>query len=598
MQQGNQLSQIGSGATPSAVDRRSGKRNSVGSPPQAYVFWGFAVGGTALAAYSFALRSGADADTVHLALIEWISLPYFLAGLIAWWRRPTSRIGALMAVSGVAISLSSLSSARSDPQYTIGATLDILPAAIFLYVYLAFPDGRLRSRVERLLVAATFAFAVGLQVVKLGLGGGDRDNLLRVTASTEIANRVEQAQMLSISAACLVGIGLLAAQRRSAGRPLRRPVALLVDSFVIALLMICAMFVVAVLHQPAFEHIQRATFVVIGISPIVFLLALLSARLARSAIGDLVLELRDDLAPHELRNALARALGDPRLTLAYWLPHFASYADLEGRSQEVPSTDGRSTTLIEKDGAPVAALIHDPALDDEPELLDAVRAAAGIALENARLQAEVAARLEEVKGSRLRVIEAGQKERKRLERDLHDGAQQRLIALSLDLRMLQRKLEDDPAAHRQLEDAQHEIARSLGELRDIARGLHPAVLSAHGLGVALEQVAARATVPVDLTVDVGGRLPEPVEVAAYYVVTESLSNIGKHAQATKARVNIHRAGGDIVVEVVDDGVGGASTERGSGIRGIADRVETLGGRLRVWTPQDGGTRVKAEIPCA
>jgi signal transduction histidine kinase len=597
MQQGNQLREI-AGTTPLAVARGSGAPDTMAALRRPYVFWSFAVGGAAVAAYSFALRSSGDADTVKVALLEWISVPYLVAGLIAWWRRPGSRIGALMVVSGIAISLSGLSSADSEPQYTIGATLDILPAAIFLYVYLAFPDGRLRSGFERVLVMGAFVSAVGLQVVKLGLGGGERDNLLRITTSSEIANRIEQAQMLSIGAMCLVGIGLLAAQRRSSGRPLRRPVAFLVDSFVIALLMICVMFVVSVLHEPAFEPIQRATFVVIGISPIVFMLALLSARLARSAVGDLLLELRDDLAPRELRDALARALGDPKLTLAYWLPHFASYADLEGKSHDVPSPDGRSTTLIGKDGAPVAALIHDPALDDEPQLLDAVGAAAGIALENARLQAEIAARLEEVKGSRMRVIEAGQKERKRLERDLHDGAQQRLIALSLDLRMLQRKLEDNPGARRQLEDAQREITRSLDELRDIARGLHPAVLTAHGLAVALEQVAARATVPVELAVEVGGRLPEPVEVAAYYVVAESLVNIGKHAQATAATVNVSRSGEGVVVEVLDDGVGGANTEHGSGIRGLADRVEALGGRLRVWTPRGGGTRVRAEIPCA
>jgi signal transduction histidine kinase len=598
MQHVNQLRRIAGGSAAEPADLGGAGQDAVAALRRPYLFWSFAVGGAAVAAYSFALRSGSDADRVKVALLEWISVPYLVAGLIAWWRRPGSRIGALMVVSGIAISLSGLSSASTEPLYTIGVTLDILPAAIFLYVYLAFPDGRLRSGFERVLVAAAFVSAVGLQVVKLGLGGGERDNLLRITTSSEIANRIDQAQMLSIGAMCLVGIGLLAAQRRSTGRPLRRPIAFLVDSFAVALLMICAMFVVAVLHQPAFQPMQRATFVAIGISPIVFMAALLSARLARSAVGDLVVELRGDLAPGELRDALARALGDPKLTLAYWLPHFESYADLDGRSHEVPSQDGRSTTLIGRDGAPVAALLHDPALDDEPELLDAVGAAAGIALENARLQAEIAARLEEVKGSRMRVIEAGQKERKRLERDLHDGAQQRLIALSLELRMLQRKLEDNPGARRQLEDAQREITRSLDELRDIARGLHPAVLSAHGLAVALEQVAARATVPVDLTVDVDGRLPEPVEVATYYVVTESLTNVGKHAQATAVSVSVFRAGENVVVEVVDNGLGGANTQRGSGIRGLADRVEALGGRLRVWTPRGGGTRVRAEIPCA
>lgn len=567
--------------------------------PRPYVFWSFALGGAAVAVYSFVVRMGGAEDIVHLALLEWISVPYIVAGLIAWWRRPGSRLGALMVVSGIAISLGGLSTASSEPQYTIGAILDIVPAAIFLYVYLAFPDGRLKSGFERTLVAVAFMSAVGLQVLILGLGGNGRDNLIRVTTNTALADRIGQAQLLSIGVICLVGIGVLAAQRRSAGRPLRRPIAFLVDSFVVALLMICAMFLTAVLHEPAFQPIQRATFVVIGISPIVFMLALLSARLARSAVGDLVLELRGDLAPRELRDALARALGDSKLTLAYWVPHFERYADLDGRAHAIPSPDGRSTTLVERGGAPVAALIHDPALDDEPQLLDAVGAAAGIALENARLEAEIAARLEEVKGSRIRVIEAGQNERKRLERNLHDGTQQRLIALSLDLKMLERELADNPPALRQLQDAQDEITRSLDELRDVARGLHPAVLSAHGLAVALEQVAARATVPVDLTVDVNERLPEPVEVAMYYVVTESLANVGKHAQATVASVNLFRAGGEIcVVEIVDDGVGGANTECGSGIRGLADRVEALGGRLRVWTPPGGGTRVRAEIPCA
>jgi signal transduction histidine kinase len=556
------LHPVEDGSTVARADESAGG-STRDPPPRPFVLWSVAAAGAAVVTYTFVLRLGSDADSVHLALIEWISVPYLVAGLIAWWRRPRSRIGVLMVVSGIAISLGGLYSSNSEPLYTIGAMFDIVPAAIFVYVYLAFPDGRLQSGLERILVAAAFVFAVGLQVVKLGLGGGERDSLVRITSHPQIADRIEQVQLLSIGALCLIGIGLLAARRRSGGRPLRRPVAVLIDSFVVGLLLISLMFVVAVLHQQAFQPIQRATFVVIGISPIVFMLALLSVRLARSAVGDLVIELRGDLAPRELRDAIARALRDPKLTLAYWLPHFESYADLDGRPHDVPSRDGRSTKLIERDGAPVAALIHDPALEDEPELLDAVGAAAGIALENARLQAELAARLEEVKGSRVRVLEAGQVERKRLERDLHDGAQQRLIALSLDLRMLEKALADQPAAVAQLGDAQREITQSLDELRTIARGLHPAVLTAHGLAVALEQVAAR-----------------------------------KHARATKASVNVLREGEGLVVEVIDNGVGGADTERGGGIRGLADRVEALGGRLRVWTPRGSGTRVRAEIPCA
>jgi signal transduction histidine kinase len=258
----------------------------------------------------------------------------------------------------------------------------------------------------------------------------------------------------------------------------------------------------------------------------------------------------------------------------------------------------RATTLIDRDGQHLAALLHNPSLGDEPELLEAVAAAAAIALENGRLHVELRARVEELKGSRQRVIEAGQHERRRLERNLHDGAQQRLIALSLALGLLGERLGSDPEARSRLERARGEIALSLEELRDVARGIHPAVVSGHGLAVGLESLAARAPVPVRLTVELDGRLDERIEVAAYYVACESLTNIGKHARASSATVAVSRANGELVVEVVDDGVGGADSERGTGLRGLADRVEALGGRLRVWTPRGGGTRVRAEIPCA
>jgi signal transduction histidine kinase len=185
-----------------------------------------------------------------------------------------------------------------------------------------------------------------------------------------------------------------------------------------------------------------------------------------------------------------------------------------------------------------------------------------------------------------------------LERNLHDGAQQRLIALSLELGLLEDRLDADPDARTRLDQARREIALSLEELRDVARGIHPAVDGGHGLAVALESLTARAPVPVRLTVALEDRLPERIEVAAYYVVSESRANIGKHAHASSATVEVSRTGGQVVVEVIDDGVGGADAERGSGLRGLADRVEALAGRLRVWTPGDGGTRVRAEIPCA
>ena len=287
------------------------------------------------------------------------------------------------------------------------------------------------------------------------------------------------------------------------------------------------------------------------------------------------------------------------MTLAYWLPEFGSYTDQEGQPLVLANSDGRrEMRLIDRDGVPVAALLHDRALSDEPELLAAVTAAAGIALENARLNVELRARVEELRGSRARIVEAGQRERQRLERNLHDGAQHRLVALSLRLSLLEEQLAGDSSATAQLEQARDEIETSLEELREIARGIHPAVVSGHGLAVAVEQLAAGALVPVSLRVEIEGRLPEAVEVAAYYLIAEALANVGKYAHASLATVEVARNNGQIRVEVIDDGIGGADSERGSGLRGLADRVEALGGRLRVWSPRDGGTRVRAEIPCA
>jgi signal transduction histidine kinase len=566
------------------------------------VLYGLALAGFAAAGVSVTLALTSDhvpEPGVRAGLLVWIVLPYVLAGLVAWWRRPESRFGPLMVAAGFAMFLSGLQWSNQALPYTLGLAFDLAPVILFLHVFLAFPGGRLEWRAERVLVAAGYAVAFGLQLLKMGLGAGGPDNLLAVVVEPAAANTVEDVELLALSAISLAGIALLAARRHGSGRPLRRPTALLVDSFALALVMLAALLLAGAFGWPSFETIRRIAFFAIGIAPVAFLIGLLSARLARSTVVALLVELRADPAPADLPKVFGRALRDPSLTLAYWLPEFESWADLDGRPVVLPAEgSGRATTLIHGEGVRLAALVHNRSLNEEPELLDAVSAAAGIALENGRLHSELHARLQELRGSRARVIEAGQQERQRLERNLHDGAQQRLIALSLDLRLLEERLGADPESRDRLDQARREIALSLEELRDIARGIHPAVVSGHGLAVALESLAAGAPVPVRLNVELDDRVSERVEVAAYYVVCESLANIGKHAHATSATVGVARADGELVVEIIDDGVGGADSERGTGLRGLADRVEALGGRLRVWTPPGGGTRVRADLPCA
>jgi hypothetical protein len=238
-------------------------------------------------------------------------------------------LGVLMIAGGFASALSALGFAGYAIPHTIGLVFDILPAVIFLHVYLAFPDGRLRSPFERWLVGAAYASALGLQLLKMALGGVGPNNVLEASIRPDAAQTVESIQLVSISVICLVGIGVLARRRRRAGRPLRRPVALLIDSFALGLLMIAVLFVSGAFGGPAFVTIQRLTLLVIGVLPIAFLVALLDARLARSSVGELFVELRADPSPTGLRDALARALRDPSLTLAYWLPEFETWADLE-----------------------------------------------------------------------------------------------------------------------------------------------------------------------------------------------------------------------------------------------------------------------------
>jgi signal transduction histidine kinase len=542
-----------------------------------------------------------DHVTIRIFEHDWLIVNYVGAGLIAWWRRPGSRFGPLMVAAGFVNFLGgALGWASADVPVTIGLVLALLPPMFFLYVFLAYPTGRLAGRVERAIVVGAFVTAIGLGLARVMLGdgmpGGAGRNLIEVVSAPGAVAAVLDVQLMALSGFCLAGIGVLALRRWGPGRSPRRPLGPLVDSFALGLVMIAVLFGSHVVAGAQVRPVEYAAFFVVGLAPIAFLTGLLQSRLT---VGPAIVALGAQAARGGVAEALKRALRDPSLEVAYWVPEYQRYADRDGRAIELPRSAGRATTLIDReDGTHVAALVHDVSLREEPALLEAVTAAGGFALENERLHAELHARVEELRGSRARIFEVAQAERQRLERDLHDGAQQRLVALSLELGLLGQRFAGDPDAKAALEQTRREVTESLRELRELARGIHPAVVTGHGLAVALKTLAARAQVPVRLTVALDGRLPERQEVAAYYVVAESLTNVAKHACASSAAVEVRHAGGRLVVEVVDDGAGGADTRGGSGLRGLADRVEALGGRLRVWSPAGGGTRVEAEIPCA
>jgi signal transduction histidine kinase len=321
---------------------------------------------------------------------------------------------------------------------------------------------------------------------------------------------------------------------------------------------------------------------------------LLRSRLAQgAAVGELVRRLGQAPEPDALRAALADALDDPSLTLAYWLPDSERFVDAEGRTI---SLDERTWTEVELGDSRVAAIVHHPSLADEPELVRTAGAAAALALENQRLSAELRARIEELRTSRARLVEAGDTERRRLERNLHDGAQSRLVALALKLRMARTRAAGHPEIASILDESSAELQAGLDELRELARGIHPAVLTDRGLGAALEALANRAPMPVELAAVAEDDLPPAVATAIYFVVSEALVNVAKYAQAGHARVTVEREGDRVVAVVADDGIGGADLTAGSGLRGLSDRVAALDGRLELDSPPGGGTRLRAEFP--
>jgi signal transduction histidine kinase len=530
-----------------------------------------------------------------------VGLPWALIGLDEWRRRPTNRIGPLMVFLGFAWFASLLVYSSVSALYTIGLFFRPLFIAVLNHVLLAFPSGRLESRLARAIVVAAYLdtiVVVGASVPFQEPDAAGVTNLVLVEPNAALADGLRNAARVIGVALLLTSLTLIAHRWRRATSPWRRAVAPVLWWGAAAAAVGALRLLNDALGQPL-GRVELGFFIVLATVPFALELGLLRSRLARGAVAELVVELGQTRAPGKLREALARALHDPSLTLAYWLPEQGRYVDSEGQPVELPRDDSASTTtIVERDGRRVAALVHDAALGEDPELVEAVCAAAGLALENERLQAELRAHLDELRASRVRIVEAADAERRRLERDLHDGTQQRLVSVSMALGLAESKLGSDPEGARKiLDETRQTLGTTLQELRELSQGIHPGILTERGLGPALQELAYGSPVPIELSVPIEERLPEPVEAAAYYVVAEALTNVAKYASASSVSVRVGSRNGQAVVEVSDDGVGGADPARGSGLRGLADRVEALGGRLAVESPPGEGTRLRAEIPC-
>lgn len=781
---------------------------------------------------------------------------FILGGLFAWARRPDNRFGLLLTSVGMAVFLGALGESNASLPFTLGWVFGGLYVAVFVHALLAFPRGYLETRVVYAIVGIAYgALTVGSLLTALFNDISEdcpecpENAFLLVDSPTTVTTLNALLALLGIPA-LIASLYVFRRRWKAASVPLRR---VLLPVYVTAgttIVLLAVGLVTATISERVASVVFWVVIFTFASVPPAFIIGLLSGRLARSGVGELLLELGRPHAPGELRDALARALGDPTLRLAYWIPETESFADLEGNPIELPEPGGEElATMVEREGRTVAALIHHRSLEEDPLLVESAAAAAALALENERRLAALAkaqarnralldalpdlmfrmshdgvyleykgpeenlvvppdeligarahdvlprdvadqlvagvrravdtgdvvtgeytlelggvprdfetrivkagdeavlivrefternlaqAELErlnaeltqrhrdlelerdfirttvdstpsllclttpggyivrfnsslqrlsgredddlvrgnafwdvfivpeerdavrsqlgeivgeggrgefenswiaadrerrlvtwsttplrdhrghprllvcgiditerqlqedELRRSRARLVEASAVERRRLERNLHDGAQQRLVSLSLALRLAQARVHTDPAeAERLIVQSSDELAQALEELRELARGIHPAVLSDRGLNAALEALVSRTQLAVDLEL-VEDRLPEPVEAAAYYVVSEALANVAKYAAASSVAVSIARVNGRAIVEIADDGIGGADPSVGSGLRGLVDRVEALDGRLHVESPHGQGTRIRAEIPC-
>ena len=518
-------------------------------------------------------------------------------GLVAWRRRRDSAVGPMLTIAGFGVLVPEILGQVDSP---LAFTLVLLFGELWIMVYatliLSFATGgRLTSTLDLVIVQTFF---VGLFVFQFAvqLFLPDDRNLLLAWPDGNVALTLTKIQFGVLAAAALAVAVVTAHRWRTASRPRRRALLPSLGGSLSGLLY-AANLTMLIAGTPS-ELIMSALNAALLTVPAALLWGVLRSRLARGGLPDLFRELGALRGPR-LEAGLAATLGDPELVLAYRVPGQDAYIDGAGRPVERPAPDGgRTAAPIERDGRELGMLVYDSSLDDDPDLVGAVAATAAIALDDARLHAESDERLAELHASRERIVAASAAERSRLERNLHDGAQQRLVSVALALRAIERQLGADQTSARALvQSASDELSQSLEELRELARGIHPAVLN-HGLKAALESLASRAAVATTVSFAAPGRLPEPVELAAYFVACEALANVAKYARATNVSVRVSRPNGAAVIEIADDGVGGADESAGTGLQGLADRVAALGGTLRILSPPGGGTVITAELPCA
>jgi signal transduction histidine kinase len=571
----------------------------------------------ALAAGALALGAVAEATALRgevwpawlVAVDAAVGVASIAAGVAAWLARPDARAGPALVAMGGLWFFGAFGYAHDQRLVDLlGFPLQGWYDVLLVVLLLAVTQGGLRTRAAAWIAAGVVAAHVALGLARLLLRPpnditsclcvGNRITGIVDPGAYDAAVRVASLAEAAFAVAALV---VLAARWRAATGTARRTLgALLAVGVATTAIVAYNRVLTRVVAAPVETgHTMVAVLAALRIAIAGALAAsIVRGRRARARVADVVVSL-DDRGVEAGSAALRRALADPSVRLLRWSPDDRVHVDEHGRPVALPEPGGALVaTPLERDGATLGAIVHDAALREEPELLAAVVAAARMALDNERLADEVRARLEEVRASRRRIVAAGDEERRRLERDLHDGAQQRLVALAVGLGGVQRhaELTGDVALADRIDGLGAELRAAIDDIRRLARGLRPPALTEGGLGAALEALADRQPMPVALDVRIARRLPDGVEIAAWFVASEAVANVLKYADAAHVEIEAAEADGVLEIAVRDDGRGGADPRLGTGLLGLADRLEALGGALAVDSPAGGGTRVVARIP--
>ncbi|MGW9414707.1 histidine kinase [Arthrobacter cupressi] len=556
---------------------------------------------------------GGIADRAPFSLLEFgmflaVGLGLVLSGVAAWRSQPSGRPGFLLVLAGWLWLAAGLRRSSDPFAFTAGVTLTLMYQPPLLQLALSFPTGKLKTRLQQGAVVFFFSLWLAIAVAnwaffdpRLHVAAGESTarNLLLLwddlALTTAIGNAARVVQI------CVgLAIVLLLAVRWHAGTPAYRS-AFLPLGLALALKTAATVWAAAAVVQFSGPQASEALlwqYPATAVIPLAVLLGLWRYRFARGSLSELMVEIGAAPLSDRLTEALRKTVRDPSLELWQWSPVRPGFVDGHGKARELPEEhSGRAAMVLERKGTPVGALVFDQALREQPALLEAVRSATSLTLENRNMEEQLREQLLEVRRSRERIVTAGDARRRQLERDLHDGAQQRLVAVAMELARA-RRLVADADARELIGHAAAELNLALGELRELARGVYPPSLRERGLAGALTALAERTAVPMEVRVELAAPVPPAVELAAYFICAEAVTNTAKHAEATMIRASATGAADRLTVVIGDNGRGGAAPGPDGGLMGLADRAAALGGTFDVVSPPGQGTTVTAVLPFA